>query len=136
MYVHCMCTNWSSKTISYNKDYGNKSSIKTIILEIGTASIVSGKQYSNILWQFSGILYLGIIGKQGLFCNNLIYSFLSWSGQKWRRPVFYPNCKSFGTLNMWMVKLYLCIIITGLGHYFLISTQAVIKTQDHIFPSK
>lgn len=35
-----------------------------------------------------------------------------------------------------MVKLCLCIIITGVGHYFLIYAPAVTKMQNHIFPSK
>lgn len=37
---------------------------------------------------------------------------------------------------MWMVKLYLFIIIIGVSNDFLIYTQAVIKTQNHIFSSK
>lgn len=48
----------------------------------------------------------------------------------------YLNYKRFETLNMWMVKLYLFIIITGVSNDFLIYTQAVIKTQNHIFSSK
>lgn len=137
MYASCMCINWSSKIISYKKDCGNKSSINIIILETewhlsyqenSTVTFYDMAAFRNAILRYNR--YTKIVFQP----FNSQFSVLVWT--KMEKTCFFIPITNVLKLNMWMLKFYLCIIITGLGHYFLIYIQAVVKTQDHIFPSK